>query len=423
MSYKPSILETMRRGPITLVSATYGTSGQLHQNVISGPKLTVLCLPEEGLYVLCRNRGLQIASACDRRKCYITQVCRCTEQQHPIHEHMTAVAANAGTQEQSVEHLAKKFMQDRALAWLNLYEAADEIRSLRLCFLAHPRTLSWDSVFDDLAFHFDSELEEHYASTHSYRCASRRVGKGVRECPRDLLDFVRNVWQEFLDRGDYDFRPVTTAFPGRRREDDDDDDDDEDSADGEDAAYDGDVDDMSEWDDADAPIHLNSRSSSHTPRSIAPSINHKKRPRRDDDFDFIDDLIDEEFPRLKKTMRRPPQQAREIAKHTSQGRPEKIHKANSTTMSDITSTSTKPNNNNNNNSNSISHRTSTAAANILHEGPPAPVIIPPKNMLIGRGLAGCSFGEQQQQGFGNRGNGCGRLGQPVRAVLRVASPC
>ncbi|KAI1757443.1 hypothetical protein F4782DRAFT_546598 [Xylaria castorea] len=413
MSHKPSIFEIMRRGPITLVSATYGIDGQLHQNVISGPKPALLCLPEEGLYILYRNHGLQIASACDRRNCYITQVCGCAEQQHAVHGHMATLATNSRTEEQTAKHLAKRFMQDRALAWLNLYEAANEIRSLRLCFLAHPRTLSWDNVFDDnFAFHFDSELEEHYSSTYSYRCVSRSVNEGAKGCPQGLLGFISDAWQEFLDRGGHDFRRAT-AFPERE-----DDDDDEHTEDDEDYAYGGDVDDLSEWDDADSPIHVNGHDC--TPSSTAPpSINHRKRPRPEDDFDFIDDLIDEEFPRLKRAMLKPPRQAREetTAKLTSLGRPEKIRKTNSTTTeSDITSDSTETDNNRN------SRHASTTAADILREDPPAPVIIPPKNMLIARGLADCSFGEQQ--GFGDRDNGYSRrLGQSLRGAIWVASPC
>ncbi|KAH8156844.1 hypothetical protein CIB48_g11404 [Xylaria polymorpha] len=396
MSYRPFILETMRRGSITLVSATYGTEGHLHQNVISGPKITFPCLPEEGLYILCRNRGLQIASACDRRKCYITQVCRCAEQERPEHGHLTTLAMNARTEEQSAGYLTKRFVQDRALAWLNFYQAADEIRRLKLSSLAHPRTLSWENLFDNLAFHFDSELEEHYASTYSYRCAPRPVDKGAKECPRGLLSFIRTAWQEFVDRGDYDFRPAT-AFPERE--------DDEHSEDDEDPAYHGDGDDMSEWDDADAPIHIHIDSHGDTPSTVPP-VNRKKRPRPEDDFDFIDDLIDEEFPRLKKTLPDPAQ----ITK-TPRGRPEKIHKANNTTKPDVTSDSAKTTNNN----------SSTTAVGIPRDELPLPVIIPPKNMLIGRGLLACSFGEQQ--GFGHHDTGYGRLRQPKRAVLQIASPC
>ncbi|TRX92430.1 hypothetical protein FHL15_006597 [Xylaria flabelliformis] len=369
----------MRRGPVTLVSAIYSTDGQLHQNVISGPKPALLSLPEEGLYILHWNRGLQVASACDQRKCYMAQLCRCTEEQHNVHEHISIVATNSGTKEQTANQLAKRFIRNRALARLNFYEIADEIRSLRLCFLAHPRTLSWDNVFENFAFHFDSELEQHYASTSNYKRAPLSINRSVKENPQGLLGFVRDAWQEFLGRGDHDSRQ-TTAFPERG--------DDEVTEDGEDLAYDGDVDDdLSEWDDAGSPIHPD-----YTFPSTAPRTNYKKRPRQEDDFDFIDDLIDEEFPRLKKTMLEP--QATEStkrARHASIGRPEKIRKTRNTTESGITNGITKTNKRN-------SRRISMTAANI-HENLPAPVIIPPKNMLLARGLADCSFGEQQ--GFRN----------------------
>ncbi|KAI0194388.1 hypothetical protein EV127DRAFT_467629 [Xylaria flabelliformis] len=376
MYHKPSILETMRSGPVTLVSAIFSTDGQLHQNIISGPKPALLSLPEEGLYILHWNRGLQIASACDQRKCHMAQICRCAEEQRAVHERISIVATNSGPTEQTAKHLAKRFIRDRALARLNFHEIADEIRSLRLCLLAHPRTLSWDNIFENFAFHFDSELEEHYASTYNnYKCAPLSINRGAKEDPQGLLDLVRDAWQEFIGHGDYDSRQAT-AFPERG-------DDDEVTEDGEDLAYDGDVDDLSEWDDADSPIlHPD-----YTPSSTAPRINYKKRPRQEDGFDFIDDIIVEEFPRLKKTMPEP--QATEITKqsrHASIGRPEKIRRTSNTAESDITNKSN-------------SRRISTTAANI-RENLPAPVIIPPKNMLIARGLADCSFGEQQ--GFGNR---------------------
>ncbi|KAI1738329.1 hypothetical protein F4680DRAFT_467540 [Xylaria scruposa] len=402
MYRQPSILETIRRGPVTLVSATYGTDEQLHHNIISGPEPALLCLPEEGLYILYQNRGLQIASACDQRKCYMAQVCCCTEQQHAVYRHMTAIAMNTGTEEQSAKRLAKRFIQDRALAWLNFHEVADEIRSLRLCFLAHPRTLSWDNLFGNFAFYFDSEREEHYTSAHDYRCAPPSIDRGGKESLQGFLGFIGNAWQEFLNRGDYDLKQAT-AFRERG-------DDEYTEEEDEDHAYDGDVDDLSEWDDTDSPI----RTKIHDyTSSTAPAINHKKRPRQEDDFDFIDDLIDEEFPQLKKPMLEP-QQATESAKQPrrdSLGRPEKIRKTSNATESDITSGIMKMNN-------SHSRRTSMTAANIPHEDRPAPVIIPPKNMFIARGLADCSFGEQQ--GFGNYNT---RLGQSVGVNLRVASPC
>ncbi|KAI0874726.1 hypothetical protein GGS24DRAFT_458333 [Hypoxylon argillaceum] len=280
--------------PITLVSMTYGVDGQPHQNVISGPKLAFSCLPEEGLYIIYKDRGVQIASVCRRRKCCITQVCRCMEQQQHIDADVTTVAANAGTKQQNAQDLSRRFGLYFSLAWFRFYEVETKIRALRLCFLAHPRTLSWDNVFGNAAFHFDSELEEHYASIHSYRFPTTMpqiTAKGLTDCSRRLINSIGHAWREFLECEYYNSKPVA-AYSDLVWEKDKI----EDFGNG---ADDGDL-DISEWDDADAPILT-------TPVQGQPSIilpdHQKKRPKFETDFDLIDDLIEEEFPRLKNTLR------------------------------------------------------------------------------------------------------------------------
>ncbi|TGJ87385.1 hypothetical protein E0Z10_g1382 [Xylaria hypoxylon] len=352
MSNKAPVWEIMRRRPTTLVSVTYGTDGQLHQNVISGPKLAFLCLFEEGLYILHGNRGLQIASTCDRRKCYITQVCHCAEQQQCIYANINTTIAETRKEHNHTQQLVRRYGQGCVLSRLHLYEAADEIRSLRLCFLAHPRTLSWGSVFDSFAFHFDSELEEHYASIRSYAFPAhtwQTPGKGVKECPQGFIELIKDTWKEFLDCGGHSFKP---AIPLPERED------------NKRHTNDKDVDDTSEWDDADVPLHGRNHTSMNR---------HKKLPVPEDNFDFdlIDDLIEEEFPRLKKTLQKPRQAKESKKKHRTLRR-------KFATKYKVKSDSN-----------------CTKVAKTLDEGPPVPVIIPPKNMLIGRGLEGCSFGTQR----------------------------
>lgn len=175
MSPKYSYYEAMRSDPVlTLASATYDASGQLHQTVISGPKsnlLTFPCLPEEGFYVLHGDRGLQLASgACERRGCYISRVCRCDEDEDEqylssdkyIYRYrgrdvaaardfeyeaeynnntnlMTGRYGSSGTAAGSGNNAASAIIACR----LHLYEAADAIRSLPgMCLLTHARTLS-----------------------------------------------------------------------------------------------------------------------------------------------------------------------------------------------------------------------------------------------------------------------------------------
>jgi hypothetical protein len=98
MSHKLAIWETMRCRPITLVSATHGPDGQLHQEVIAGPRLALNSgLPEEGLYILYHNRGLQIAStACDQRRCGITQVCRVSKSSESFLEILVSLNSPKG---------------------------------------------------------------------------------------------------------------------------------------------------------------------------------------------------------------------------------------------------------------------------------------------------------------------------------------
>ncbi|KAI0911933.1 hypothetical protein F4823DRAFT_560503 [Ustulina deusta] len=306
MSNKPSAWEIVQCGPITLVSATYGTVGQLHQNVISGPKLAFNCLPEEGLYILYGNRGLQIASACDRRKCYITQVCRCAEQQRHIHANINSTIETRTVNKSTLDTVSR-YWKGYVLTWLHLYQAAEEIRSCRLCFLAHPRTLSWGNIFDNLTFHFDYELDEYYASIHSYVCPAHKpqsVHKGVKQCPQGVIEFIYDAWRDFLDCGDYSLKPAMT--PGRGGDDQVTENDNNYTNDGKD------MNGISEWDDADVPISLHNNNDYSS--TVLPN-HHKETPRLEGDFDLIDDLIEEEFPRLKKTSQRARQAKEGVKQH------------------------------------------------------------------------------------------------------------
>ncbi|KAJ2989106.1 hypothetical protein NUW58_g3637 [Xylaria curta] len=392
MSYKSSIWQAMRYLPVTLVSATYGTDGQLRQNIISGPELAPLSLPEEGLYICefsSRNRGLQIASARDQRKCYLTQVCRCTEQQQCMHGHATTPTANLMAEQQSTRHASRGSGKDRMLAWLNLYQAVDKIRSLRICFLTQPRTLSWNNVFENLAFRFDSDLEEHYTSSHSYKYPApipQYTDNGAKECPWGFISFVRDAWRAFLGCEDYDVNPVAMCS---ERED-------ECCAKGTGKfTEDGELDDISDWDDADTPIHGHAQG-----YAAVSQPDNCKRGRPEDEFDLIDDLIEEEFPRLKKTLQN--------AQHKSRAVPNMDNEEKTDTAIGGTGTE-----------NCTNHM---SVASIVHKSPPAPVIIPPKNMLIGRGLSGCFLDTQQgPNSFDERR----RMFRSPRsaAALRMTSTC
>ncbi|KAI1174163.1 hypothetical protein F4777DRAFT_555000 [Nemania sp. FL0916] len=271
MSFRPSLWEMTRLQPVTLVSAIYGDDGNLQETVISGPKLSYVHgsfgLPEDGVYIINRNRAFQIAAACDHRRCNVTQICHCTAQQHMAGDAVvmgrgwgcggttstdtTTSFDTATSNGRSGSPLAKMVelkppthLINRLLihklgsrfvrSWLRLDEAAQAIRRLGLCALANARTLSWDdgNVFGTCGFYHDTELDEHYAtmrscrlpasfgstypasaSTHTstsaytYTSASGVtadcVMQGTKICPESQVELIMDMWHEFIDNREH----------------------------------------------------------------------------------------------------------------------------------------------------------------------------------------------------------------------------
>ncbi|KAI0816648.1 hypothetical protein GGR55DRAFT_674842 [Xylaria sp. FL0064] len=317
---KPSAWDIIRSGPITLLSVTMDIDGQLYQNVISGPKLDFDCPLEEGVYILCGNRGLLIASSCDRRKCYVTQVCHCAEHvEGTINNSIESRGENTG-----------KIVNKTVRNWLHFRQAAQVIVARRLCFLANPRTLSWNNIFDDLSFHFDSEIEEYYASMKKYASSALgllSVEQSVKECPPGIIELISNAWRDYIESGDYDFTSATTPSDQR-----------------------------SSQDTENRKHHTNGGNWND---STASGNHHRETPRPEDD-------LTEKSPLLKKVLRIS-RLAKEGVEHLSSPRG---------VMPPQSADSTSSNNN---------VRT-TDLSPFDDEGPPAPVIMPPRNMRVGRGL-------------------------------------
>ncbi|KAI0431507.1 hypothetical protein F5Y09DRAFT_340633 [Xylaria sp. FL1042] len=215
MSNEASAWDPTGCGPITILSVTYDIDGQLYQNVISGPELETDCLLEEGVYVLCQNRGIQIASFCDRRMCDVSKICYCAERE----DHQ----ANLDSSDESRSEDTRKKMEKTLRKWLHLDEAAVEVTVKGLCFLAHPRTLSWDNMFDNTTFHFDHEREEYRTSKNLYARSTEdlfAVKENVEECPDGVIEFIYDQWRYFLQRGGYSLEPAK-ATPSERGSDND----------------------------------------------------------------------------------------------------------------------------------------------------------------------------------------------------------
>ncbi|KAI1489881.1 hypothetical protein F5X96DRAFT_638699 [Biscogniauxia mediterranea] len=160
------------------------------------------------------------------------------------------------------------------------------------------------SSFGYYAFRYDTDLEENcalFSFDLSISLKASKVGSQL------WLGYMVDGWRAFLNRGGYKPDCFSTLIPDS----------------GDDSGYDSASD--ADWDDCD--IALGDRDS-------------EDGEEESDDFDLIDDLIEEEFPHLRKTYSR-----------------------------------------------NRGHESSIEDVDICYDAP-VPVIIPPKKMVVGRALVG-----------------------------------
>ncbi|KAI1505398.1 hypothetical protein F5X99DRAFT_404881 [Biscogniauxia marginata] len=283
----------------TVVVVTYDANVQLQNTIITGPRPSFsYSLPGEGVYILYRNRGIQVAGpSCDRRGCNCCQICWCDAGHFP---------SSIIKQPPSQPGRNKRPCHDCLVNWMHLYEAAEIGYMAGMSLFAVPRTLTWARLFGNQAFYYDADLEEN-CTLFSYEFPIS--SKTSRACSPHLFGSMVDGWKDFLSRGSY--KPGRSIITIPDSEDDSDDD----------LPIDYD------WHDCGVPFGDND--TSHMDESC-------------DNFDLIDDLIEEEFPKLKKSR-------------TNQS----IH-------------------------GHVDHRYASMIDDAgIHEDEPAP-IIPPKNMVIGQ---------------------------------------
>ncbi|KAI0166390.1 hypothetical protein GGR57DRAFT_510096 [Xylariaceae sp. FL1272] len=290
-----AICKSTRNRPVTLISTIQDPNGQMRQTVLGGPKPTLSpYFEEEGIYILYKNRALQIAAApCDQRRCNMTCVCTCAAVGSKIN-------LTSNNQSQHIPNPPKGCTTECMASWLHLYEAVEQTRSLEFCFLAHPRSLTWDDSLDDTTFTYDSEVEDLYTATKTWRYTWSCTKKSRRD-PCKVMLRIQESWKQFLEAGGHRM-PAVVALT--------------------DEPVDESWDTLEEWDDSDVPLL------------------EVDCEEQEDEFDTIEDLIEEEFPKLRSRSAAP--------------------KSCDTTKRRMSTTSTKS------------------------EDMPAPVITPPKNIAIGR---------------------------------------
>ncbi|KAI1643402.1 uncharacterized protein F4817DRAFT_254428 [Daldinia loculata] len=319
---------------VAVVVASYGSDGQLRTTIISGisqQRSLDLDVPDEGVYIIYQDRAIQIAAPpCDKRKCNASHICRCDTPQFSV---KGSLFSRHSIKRRVVAWPVWKPCLCCLLNWLRLYQAAEAVNRHNLQFLRHPRTLTWTSLYGHQAFHYDAELEERSVRSN-YNGTSNRPTNPKSYCPPRVFEWMKETWSEFVDSGCCKPRSITTL------------------SDNEDGTYnesvftkeqDGSETD-SDWDDLDMPC---------VPSSTSDNTSNE-------DYDLIDDLIEKEFPMLRKSD------------------------TTISTKGDLPYSSKKDN------------------------GPdeerddPAPVVIPPKNMTMARGfVAATGLGKPSPAQLGN----------------------
>ncbi|KAI1094596.1 hypothetical protein F5B19DRAFT_18084 [Rostrohypoxylon terebratum] len=307
--------------PTTVVAASYDVDSQLRVDVISGNKTNV-DFPDEGVFVIYRNRALQIAAPpCDQRKCNISQICRCHSPQlaaqGALHDNSSAKGAVRWPMRKPCSHCL--------FNWLHLYQATDAASQLHMKCLQHPRSLTLTTLHGEEAFYYDSEIEDEHI--HSKNNGNSSKYAGVKSsCSSTVFEWMTDAWTEFTDCCCWCKTTSITALSDSECGAPDE----ESSSNGQ-----GNSDDDWDWDDFDTPCKQKSQSSDS----------------ESEDYDFIEDLVDTEFPKLRKsneTLIAAGLQAKaKLSRH-----PAINNDDDSTAEDDI----------------------------------PAPVVIPPKNMAVGQGL-------------------------------------
>ncbi|KAI1398906.1 hypothetical protein F4819DRAFT_437760 [Hypoxylon fuscum] len=312
--------------PVTVVAATYSVDSQLQNTIISSSsKLRSFCLdlPDEGVFVIFKDRGLQIAAPpCDQRKCNTSHICRCDTSPRSI---MQDRFGHRNLKRRAIRWPTWKPCADCLFNWLRLYQATESAHKLSMQFLQHPRTLTLANLDGQQSFCYDSDLEEQPICSNRNGTSARSTNFRP-SCSPKHFQWMVEAWHDFTNSGCCKPRSVAVLS------------DPEDESSSETASVDerDRAGNDSDWDDMDVPCKDPSRSG---PSGYDTS----------DDFDFIDDLVDEEFPKLRKRSATEPSTSLPL--------------------------NAKPR-----------HAPASVDSSDEEDDTPAPVVVPPKDMAVGRGL-------------------------------------
>ncbi|KAI0127524.1 hypothetical protein BJ170DRAFT_683359 [Xylariales sp. AK1849] len=253
----------------TIVATRRALDGELTPVQISGQQLkSKIDFPGEGIYIICHSRALQIAAPhCEARTCSKATICSCKDDAYDT-QYSTPTGYNNMScgawmaVKQSAEQL--KPCSNCLCKWLKLEDAHQLATASGLQMLQVPRILSCTHRLDCFSLAYldnepsldcESNLFESVASDFD-------VCLEIEPLPPYLVSWMLEMWSDFLRKDSY--YPYTTSA----------------KFDDSDNSSDTDMD----WYDVDIS----------TQDCLAIPL-----PVLDGEYDSFDDLIEEEFPKVK----------------------------------------------------------------------------------------------------------------------------
>lgn len=256
-------------------------NGDLTQVHISGNKTkSVVSFLEEGLYILCGDRAVQIGAVyCELRACGRARICSCKDY-NSLTDKIFPTSYNT-------RHLKNWTLIDGPQAfkpcngclydWLNLQAVLECAQQHNFQLLRAPRTLFATLQMDRIVLAYDDKLSlDHVWDSFT----SINLTLDFKQCPSHIPTWILETWHDFLGQNGY-------------------------SSDNSSAASDESPEGENEfgWDDCDSPTHACSPGSPYADFDRIDNLGEEEfnaTEAPEDGFDFFDDIIEAEFPNVYK---------------------------------------------------------------------------------------------------------------------------
>ncbi|KAI0022089.1 hypothetical protein F4780DRAFT_778100 [Xylariomycetidae sp. FL0641] len=317
-----ALCRAIPKQPVSLIAAVYDNDGSIRQHTICGPPPSSSSsssssssyspyntLPdEEGIYVLLANRALQLAAPpCDRRRCLTTAACTCArdddddddDDDDPESHDFFSNIYDDDDEDQRPFSFFHRFgfssrppCDDCLARWLRLHEAADAARRHGFRALAAPRPLRRTRVLGASStadWHFDAAWPAR--STRHSRASSPAAG-----CPPRVLAWMREAWMAFVARGAHRLGAGDVIALDSDDDEEEEESEEEEEDDKEQGSEEG-------FDTVNDLIEEEFPRLQHAVATCPLAVVGAEKRKRDagvDEFDTLDDIIAEDFPRLKR---------------------------------------------------------------------------------------------------------------------------